>query len=175
MAKDKDQPAQAGLVVDSLIGLLGRCSKEDLDGLDAKIAAKQAEIDQILAGHKAELEGLKGVRAFLAKKLGAVEEAKPKREHWTARKKRLAEAAANGAAPPAGTPDAARIRRVTIARLLAGRGPLGLTQIANETNIPKGSISTYLGSDWFAQELNGNYRLTEYGRREAGLTPGLSK
>lgn len=167
MAKDAKLPA------DELVELLGKCQQADLDALDAKVAAKQAELDT-----------LRAVRGFLAKKLAPAEPgpAPEPKEHWRTRQKRQkAEAAASPAAPstqpaaPAlGTADNARIRKVAIARLLAGRGPTPIPVIARETNIPLGSIHGYLKCDWFGlDEKTGSYRLTEFGRRQAGLNPGL--
>lgn len=155
MAKDKDD---APLIV-RLAELVGKATADDLAAIDADIAAKRAEID-----------GLTQLRKLIAVRLGIEEPKKGPGGRPGPRKPRAEVGGgpthANGVAA---TPDrnaAVHARRVSIARLLSGRGPLFPAVIANELDIEVGNLTYALKSDWF-ENGNGGWRLTAVGRKEA--------
>lgn len=156
-AKPAAAPAEPATAAGRLVGLLGTLTADDLKELDGQIAAKRAEIDRLLAGHRDELAGLVTARALVAKRLGLEE---PKRKPGPRKK-------ADGVtpAPAGGKGDLRRERQARVARLLGVRGPTPATTIANELEIPLGSITSVLDGPWFMPGPSG-YQLTAAGRQE---------
>jgi hypothetical protein len=132
--------------------------------LDAVGEADLAELDATIAGKQAELDALTRTRKLVATRLGLVTapgKAKGGR--------RPARPTADGPAVTGGHGSVGHARRVSIARLLGTRGPLTPATLSNELDIPYGSMTYTLTSDWFEKQPDGTYRLTAVGRREAGL------
>lgn len=133
-----------------LMGLLERATADDLAAIDAACEALRKKLNALEA---------------VARIIRITVNGKPERKRPTPRGK-AATPAGNGADDPRNAMQ--QDRRRQIARLLGSRGPLKAFQIANECEIPLGSMTKTLACDWF-KSTDAGFRLTEVGRREAGL------
>lgn len=164
-AATKDPPAAT---LTDVLGVLARATPEDLATLDAQIAAKEAEIDQLLAGHRGELDGLKQLRQVLAKRLGLEQ---PKKK-WTRRQPKAVASGGSPAARPTepGVADDedSVARRKRIAVLLNVRQPLALATIAKEIDAHHITVLHLLNANrgYFQKGPDELYRLTQAGKRD---------
>jgi hypothetical protein len=144
---------------------------EFLSGLTA---ADLAEIDQQIQDLRRQLASLEAARRLIDLQVNGP----PERKKGGPRKSPAPQTpagngpAANGAAGAPGVPaepgGLRHERRLKIARLLGKEGPMAGAAIFNRLDIPLGSLTSVMSCDWFTP-TNGGYRLTEVGRREAGL------
>lgn len=140
----------------ALLELLGKATAADL-----------AEIDQQIAEHQVEIDKLWAVRKLIDVKVNG----KPERKARATRKAGESKPSANGVTSiPSGASSGELMinRRKAIAKLLGKEGPQRSGVICNRLDIPSGSITGVMNSDWFNLTDNG-YRLTEVGRKESGI------
>lgn len=140
-----------------LLALIAGSTADDVERLDAEIAAREAD-----------LESLRAVRRVIALKHGL---AKP--SGWKGKKEKgdAPKAADKPAGGFMGNPDrtVGDERREKIARRLLKFGPTTGANLCDLFNIPKGSIGMTMDHPWF-QGGPGGYELSDLGRKAA---PGL--
>lgn len=127
-----------------LLGALKAVSPEHIAELDAEIAAKQAELDQ-----------LQRVRKLI---VGA-----------PARTPRQPRAGGAVSATPPSNPQAAA-RRLSVAKLLAEEGPMHGQVICNRLGLPIQGFTSTMNHAWFKASSSG-YDLTAAGREAVKAAP----
>lgn len=131
----------------SLLEAIQKANQSDLDAIDQEIVAKET----VLEKHKAEIERLKELR----KTINVVVNGKPPRKVAVKKNK------------PATTDAAASSndRRKKVAEYLAKHGASKPAQIAEDLDIPMGSITFVLSTSAFAKTPSGIV-LTPEGRQQ---------